>query len=82
MEWFRREHPVLGRGLRRPATDVLLDAIARSNGTRASVLRQLFATDIRDTNSRKYPLQRLGNTIAAVKSAPRLTSDRAKATDA
>jgi ABC-type branched-subunit amino acid transport system substrate-binding protein len=27
---------------------VLLDAIARSDGTRASVLRQLHATDIRD----------------------------------
>jgi DNA-binding SARP family transcriptional activator/ABC-type branched-subunit amino acid transport system substrate-binding protein len=30
------------------AAEVLLDAIARSNGTRRSVVRELFATDVRD----------------------------------
>jgi branched-chain amino acid transport system substrate-binding protein len=30
------------------AAEILLDAIARSNGTRASVVKQLFATNVRD----------------------------------
>jgi DNA-binding SARP family transcriptional activator/ABC-type branched-subunit amino acid transport system substrate-binding protein len=43
---FGASTPSWGAAYAAEATDVLLDAIARSNGTRASVLRQLFDTDI------------------------------------
>lgn len=40
--------PSWGAAYAAQATEVLLDAIARSNGTRASVLQQLHATNIRN----------------------------------
>jgi DNA-binding SARP family transcriptional activator/ABC-type branched-subunit amino acid transport system substrate-binding protein len=46
---FGANTPSWGAVYAAQATDVLLDAIARSNGTRPSVLRQLFATNIRNT---------------------------------
>jgi branched-chain amino acid transport system substrate-binding protein len=45
---FGANTPSWGAAYAAQATEVLLDAIARSDGTRASVLRQLHATDIRD----------------------------------
>jgi branched-chain amino acid transport system substrate-binding protein len=45
---FDPHTPSFGAAYAAEATEVLLEAIARSDGTRASVLRQLFATNIRD----------------------------------
>lgn len=45
---FGSSTPSWGAAYAAQATEVLLDAIARSNGTRASVLEQLRATDIAD----------------------------------
>ena len=45
---FGPHTPSFGAAYAAEATEVLLDAIGRSDGTRASVLRQLFATNIRD----------------------------------
>jgi DNA-binding SARP family transcriptional activator/ABC-type branched-subunit amino acid transport system substrate-binding protein len=45
---FGSDTPSWGAAYAAQATEVLLDAIARSNGTRASVLQQLHRTDIRD----------------------------------
>jgi DNA-binding SARP family transcriptional activator/ABC-type branched-subunit amino acid transport system substrate-binding protein len=45
---FGSNTPSWGAAYAAQATEVLLDAIARSNGTRTSVLKQLYATDIHD----------------------------------
>jgi ABC-type branched-subunit amino acid transport system substrate-binding protein len=46
------------------AADVLLDAIARSNGTRASVTRALFATHVRNGITGSFAFTPSGDTTA------------------
>jgi branched-chain amino acid transport system substrate-binding protein len=46
------------------AADVLLDAIARSNGTRASVARALFATHVRNGITGSFAFTSTGDTTA------------------
>jgi DNA-binding SARP family transcriptional activator/ABC-type branched-subunit amino acid transport system substrate-binding protein/streptogramin lyase len=46
------------------AADVLLDAIARSNGTRASVTRQLFTTHVRNGILGSFSFDRNGDTTS------------------
>ena len=44
------------------ATNVALDAIARSDGSRASVLRNIFRTRVRDGLLGSFKLDRYGDT--------------------
>ena len=43
------------------ATEVLLDAIARSDGTRASVVEELFATKVENGIIGSFTFDRLGD---------------------
>ena len=47
------------------ATDVLLDAIARSDGTRASVVEELFATKVENGILGSFSFDRLGDIVPA-----------------
>jgi ABC-type branched-subunit amino acid transport system substrate-binding protein len=46
------------------ATEVLLDAIARSDGTRASVVRSLFKTNLADSPVGRVRFDRNGDVLA------------------
>jgi ABC-type branched-subunit amino acid transport system substrate-binding protein len=46
------------------ATEVMLDAIARSDGTRASVVRELFKTRVEDGILGTFSFDRNGDTTA------------------
>lgn len=46
------------------ATELLLDAIARSDGTRASVVRELFATDVKNGILGDFAVTETGDTTA------------------
>ena len=71
-EQFVREfgHPVVEAGfLGAPeaaqATEVLLDAIARSDGTRASVVEELFATKVENGILGSFAFDRFGDIVPA-----------------
>jgi branched-chain amino acid transport system substrate-binding protein len=65
-EFGRPLTPVLGPGAlgaaeAAQATEVLLDAIARSDGTRASVVEKLFATEVTDGILGSFRIDRFGD---------------------
>jgi ABC-type branched-subunit amino acid transport system substrate-binding protein len=55
------------------AADVLLDAIGRSNGTRASVLQQLFATQVHNRIIGSFTITPQGDTTARTITIYRIT---------
>ncbi|HEY2939052.1 MAG TPA: ABC transporter substrate-binding protein [Gaiellaceae bacterium] len=58
------------------ATEVLLDSIARSDGTRASVTRQLFKTKIKNGILGSFSFDRKGDTTAGAMTIYRVVSGR------
>jgi ABC-type branched-subunit amino acid transport system substrate-binding protein len=58
---FDPRTPSFGAAYAAQAADVLLDAIARSDGTRATVLRELHATDLRDGILGRIRFDRFGD---------------------
>jgi branched-chain amino acid transport system substrate-binding protein len=55
------------------AAEILLDAIARSNGTRASVVEQLFATNVRDGLIGAVKFTKSGDLVSAPVTIVRLS---------
>jgi ABC-type branched-subunit amino acid transport system substrate-binding protein len=47
------------------AAEVLLDAIARSDGTRASVVREVYATKVRNGILGSFSFDRFGDVVPA-----------------
>ena len=78
---FGSTTPSWGAAYAAQATEVLLDAIAHSNGTRASLLRQLFTTDIRNGILGRIRFDRYGDlltgpvTILRLKAGSRADAD-------
>jgi YVTN family beta-propeller protein len=63
------------------ATEVLLDAVARSDGTRASVVRALHTTDLADTPVGPMRFDRNGDALAPAVSIFRVRTDGATVLD-
>jgi ABC-type branched-subunit amino acid transport system substrate-binding protein len=58
------------------ATEVLLDAIARSDGTRASVARELFKTKVEDGILGSFSIDKNGDTTAGAVTIYRIVRGR------
>jgi hypothetical protein len=63
------------------ATGVLLDAVARSDGTRAAVLDELFRTSLPQRPDRQHPLRRAGRHHRAADHHPAHPARRARPAD-
>jgi branched-chain amino acid transport system substrate-binding protein len=60
------------------ATEVLLDAIARSDGTRASVAHELFETDVKDGILGDFSIDKNGDTTAGAITIYRIVKGKPK----
>jgi ABC-type branched-subunit amino acid transport system substrate-binding protein len=60
------------------ATEVLLDAIAKSNGTRASVTRELFKTEFTNGILGTFSFDRNGDTTAGAVTIYRIEAGKPK----
>jgi len=58
------------------AAEILLDAIARSNGTRASVVEQLFATNVPHSLIGSVQFTKTGDLVSAPVTIVRLSPGR------
>jgi hypothetical protein len=58
------------------AAEVVLDAVARSDGTRASVVRELFRTRVQDGIVGDFSITAAGDTTARAISAYRIAGGR------
>jgi len=63
------------------AAELVLDAIARSDGTRASVLEELQASEVRDGILGSFHFDRNGDNSAAAISVLRITGTTPPGTD-
>jgi ABC-type branched-subunit amino acid transport system substrate-binding protein len=69
-----RQGPDLSAAYGAQAAEILLDAIARSDGTRESVTRELRRTNVENGILGRISFDRYGDLVAAPLTIPRITS--------